>query len=335
MRTIPTLATWLPAAAACLALLASCASYIPVDTEHKSQTSDHVNVINLRYVTNRALISSRSNGRYYDDRRGELSAGICTVGFEARDRSGEVLSVETAPVDNVLDGLATGRVIVYVHGYSETFDRSCRRAAMLQSNLRLDDRLVLFSWPSSNFVTYTQDAADLSASLDDLNRFITQAAQVIGHDRIVLMAHSMGSRGVVDALRQRDGDVDKFSEAVFVAPDIRRDLFVENVQMLQSKVSDLTVYASDNDLVLWLSTIVNVSGRLGVATEIDIDAEHMRIIDISSTGVNFIGGHLYHIFNPAVAEDLRALFGSGPPGASRAWQRVPGATDSIWRLEKG
>jgi len=316
-----------------VATLAACAARLPVDTDIRARAPEDKTVVNLRYVTNREMVQSASGARHIGGRPGQLSAGYCSAAFEAGDRWGRILRIDSAPIDSVLDVPAASRLVIYVHGYSESFDRSCRRAAVLQQKLRLDDRLILFSWPSKNYVSYSEDAKALDRSLDELNAFLSRTIDIVGQERIVLMAHSMGTRGVVNALQQRENDSGRFGHVVLLAPDIRRSAFFENLQMLQSKVADITVYTSDNDLVLWLSTVVNVSSRLGVADDFEFDPAHARIIDITSTGVSFVGGHLYHIFNAAVAEDLRYLLGSSFPGASRAWQRVPGVTDGIWQLE--
>ncbi|HSM29101.1 MAG TPA: alpha/beta hydrolase [Woeseiaceae bacterium] len=252
------------------------------------------------------------------------------MGFEAGDSRGKVLRVDTRSLEVVFADVAPGRFVIYVHGYGEYFAKNCRRAALLQERLGLDGRMLLFSWPSSSYLTYSGDANDLERSVDELNALLTLAADAIGHERIVLMAHSMGSRGVVDALKLRDDEA-RFGSAIFVAPDIRRDVFRENVAMLQQKVSDILVYTSDSDRVLWLSTTVNVSGRLGVAREFDLD--HTTVIDVTPTGTNDISGHLYHMLNPAVIEDLRTLLGSGPGTAKRRFHRVPGETPGFWRLE--
>ena len=327
-------AVGLVAAMACgLLFIASCAAQVPVDTGHRSEDSGHASVVSLRFVTNRMLKLSGGDKRYFDSERGPLTAGVCTAAFKENDWRGEVLRVDTGDVDTVFEGLGAGRMVVYIHGYSESFERSCRRAARLQDNLHLDDRLVLFSWPSGNYVTYGQDGRVLRESVGDLEQLLEQLAATVGADRIVLMAHSMGSRGLVEVLGRRDPDAERFSEAVFIAPDVRRDMFAGNVQMLQSKVDELTVYMSDNDLVLWLSTVVNVSGRLGTAGAVDINPEHARFIDITPTGVTFIGGHLYHLFNPAVIEDLQTLLDTADENADRAWRRTPGETSGVWQLE--
>jgi len=308
----------------------ACATRIPVGTDFREISDAHETVVDLRFVTNRSLVDTGRGREYFGDKRGELSAGNCRVGFKAGKSRGEVLRVDTRSLETILSDIAPGRFVIYVHGYGEYFAKNCWRAALLQQRLGLNDRMLLFSWPSSSYLTYAGDAKDLEQSIDDLNALLTRAAHVVGHERIVLVAHSMGSRGIVDALKAR-GDESKFGSAIFVAPDIRRDVFSENVSMLQEKVSDIVVYMSDSDRVLWLSTTVNVSGRLGVAKEFDL--EHTTVIDVTPTGTNDITGHLYHMLNPAVIEDLRVLLGTDSADTKRFFRRVAGDTPGFWRLE--
>ncbi len=319
------------AAAAAAVALCACATRIPVGTDFREASDRYETLVELRFVTNRELVRSGRRGDYFGDDHGQLSAGRCRVGLEAGKDRGDVLRVDTRPINSVFAGVEPGLFVIYVHGYGEYFAKNCWRAALLQARLGLADRMLLFSWPSSSYLTYAGDARDLEQSIDELNELLTRAALAVGHDRIVLMAHSMGSRGLVAALDARSGDDAKFHSAIFVAPDIRRDVFRDSVRMLQQRVSDITVYMSGHDRVLWLSTTVNVSGRLGVASEFDL--EHANVVDISPTGTNDITGHLYHMLNPAVIEDLRALLGSDEPGSERDFHRVPGELEGFWRLE--
>jgi esterase/lipase superfamily enzyme len=304
-----------------------------VDTQFVDESDNHARVVDLAFVTNRRLVDTREGERYYSDKPGALSAGRRRVGFEEGSRRGEVLRVNTVAIESVIPPGDKGRVVVYIHGYGESFERNCRRGALLKDRLQLGDRLLLFSWPASNYLTYAQDIDDLAASLGQLNELLSELLQHVDAEDIVLMAHSLGSRGLVDALRQRDEGESKFSEAVFVAPDIRRDVFMENVSMLQEKVSDITVYMSDNDRVLWISATVNTSGRLGLAKEFDVDIDRISVVDVTPTGTNDISGHMYHMFNPAVVEDLRVLFGVPLEGDSRKYGRVAMATPGFWSLE--
>jgi esterase/lipase superfamily enzyme len=318
-------------AAATVLALTACATRIPVGTDFREASDRYETLVDLRFVTNRRLVNSRGRGDYFGDDHGDLSAGVCRVGLERGKDRGDVLRVDTSPLQEALSGIAPGLFVIYVHGYGEYFAKNCWRAALLQARLGLEDRMLLFSWPSSSYLTYMGDAKDLEQSIDQLNELLTRAVEAVGHDRVVLMAHSMGSRGLVAALHARGDEAGKFNSAIFVAPDIRRDVFRENVHMLQQKVSDITVYMSDHDRVLWLSTTVNVSGRLGVASEFDL--ENANVVDISPTGTNDITGHLYHMLNPAVIEDLRLLLGTDGQDTARDFRRVPGDLQGFWRLE--
>ena len=313
--------------------VSSCAARIPVGQEFNTESETHVIVVEVPFVTNRSLASLGEDGEYFSDEHGELAAGRCRVGFGDGDRRGEILRVDTVSIEAVMPRDDDGRVVVYIHGYGESFARNCRRAALLKSRLQLGDRFLLFSWPASNYLTYAQDIGDLEQSLDDLNELLTTILETVNHDRIVLMAHSLGSRGLVNALKRRNDGEAKFSEAVFVAPDIRRDVFLENVHELQDRVSDITVYMSDNDRVLWISATVNASGRLGLAKEFEVDIDRISIVDITPTGTNDISGHMYHMFNPAVVEDLRVLFDVPLDDEKRSFDRVRSETPGFWTLE--
>jgi len=311
----------------------SCVTRIPVDAQFNPESVEYEVVVNLPFVTNRQLDSVADFGEYYGDGHGELSAGYCRVGFEENDRTGEVLRVDKKSIESVLPKSAADSFVIYVHGYGEPFAKNCRRAALLQHRLGLKGRLLLFSWPSSTYLTYSQDAVDLEASHDHLNELISLVAASVGRENLILMAHSMGSRGVVDALKLRDDHPPRFSRVVLVAPDIRRDVFLENVHMLQERVSEITVYMSDNDLAMWVSTVANVSGRLGAASEFPIDVQHINVIDITPTGTAGVTGHLYHILNPAVIEDLQVMLGVKPQDTQREFRRVAANTDGFWTLE--
>jgi esterase/lipase superfamily enzyme len=323
--------------AACCALVvlstlqASCATHSPVGIDQPAEVDRYENLVDVRFVTNRKLVASASDGVYFAGEAGELSGGQCRVGIGFRAPRGDVLRIDTRTLESIFDSGGAGRFVIYVHGYGESLSKSCRRAALLQHRLGLEKRLLLFSWPSSNYLTYAQDAVVLEQSLDSIRQALTQASSAIGAENIVLMAHSMGARGVVDALRAWGSDHGRIGQIIFVAPDIGREAFLEEVGVLREKASEITVYSSDNDMALWLSTTVNGAARLGLTKEMDL--QHANLIDVTKAGLKSMSGHTYHIFNPAVAEDLRIVLGTSPADGERAFRRVPGKVDRFWVLE--
>jgi len=190
------------ATASIAAALASCATRIPVGEQWRAPSATDDTVVSLRFVTNRRLETAGSGARYYGGKHDGLSAGICQVAFrDENDRGGRLLRVDSTPIAAVADSNPMPSLVIYVHGYSEPFAKNCRRAALLQRRLKLDGRLLLFSWPSGNYLTYSQDIRDLEQSIDSLNELLDIVVRTLGADRVVLVAHSLGSRGVVDALR--------------------------------------------------------------------------------------------------------------------------------------
>ena len=161
------------------ALLAACAARIPVGTDYREVSDSHRTLVDLRFVTNRKLVRSGRGGEYFGDDHGDLAAGTCRVGFEDSDNRGEVLRVDTQPVETIFADIAPGSFVIYVHGYGEYFAKNCRRAALLQERLGLGGRMLLFSWPSSSYLTYAGDASDLEQSLDELNALLTLAADAV------------------------------------------------------------------------------------------------------------------------------------------------------------
>jgi pimeloyl-ACP methyl ester carboxylesterase len=315
------------------ALLSACAARIPLGTQYHPASQAHEVVVDVPFVTNRALRPTRAAGNYYSDVRGELAAGHCQVAFEENDTRGQVLRVDADSMDGVLRAGSGEPFVIYIHGYGESFAKNCRRAALLQHRLELSGRFLLFSWPASNYLTYGGDVGDMRASVEQLNELLSLAAETIGGQRLVILAHSLGTRGIVEALARRDDGSPTFGKVVLIASDLRRKAFLERAQMLQQKAADVTVYMSDKDRVLMLSAAINASGRLGLAKEFDIDTERMHFVDVTAAASSDMTGHLYHLFSPAVTEDLRHLLGSEVPGIEREYRRIASREPGFWKLE--
>ena len=64
-----------------------------------------------------------------------------------------------------------------------------------------------------------------------------------------------------------------------------------------------------------------------------VEAERLNLIDVTPVGTNQISGHMYHVFNPGVIEDLRHLLGTEDAGTKRTYRRVPSEQPGFWTLE--
>ena len=145
--------------------------------------------------------------------------------------------------------------MVFVHGYNYGFERHCKAAAELQRTLMGKAVVLMFSWPSNGRPTdYIPDQADVEWSVPFLARVLADLSDRLGPERVQVLAHSLGSRGVIFALehlRARAGNHVRLSvQLVLMAPDFDAQTFVERLPVLVPLTAGITLYASSNDTPL-------------------------------------------------------------------------------------
>jgi esterase/lipase superfamily enzyme len=231
----------------------------------------------------------------------------------------------------------SGSVVVFVHGYNYGFERHCRAAAELQRTLEGKAVVLMFSWPSNGRPTdYLPDQADVEWSVPFSAHTLSDLGDRLGPERVQVLAHSLGSRGVVIALERLRGERETrplIVQLVLMAPDFDAQTFVERLPTLLPLTAGITLYASINDTPLKASRQLHASPRLGEAGEFLTVAEGMQTVDVSPGGRYQVLGHEYFLFHPKVAADLAALLGEGRSASERAGLRpVPFNGSVYWEL---
>jgi esterase/lipase superfamily enzyme len=274
--------------------------------------------------------------------RGKMRGGVCTVSFSpipaleevARaapfyvpDGKLELTEIREMPVIRLVEEITAlppggkGNIVVYIHGYNIGFGKSCRRAATFQRILGPEDRLLLVSWPADGqLLKYTWDESDLVWSVPHIAQILKAITRRAGSDPVDVVAHSLGARGAVMALSRlscRKPGAPLINELVLVAPDIDTDVFRQELPAVRRLTRRVTIYVSANDKALKLSRDVHGYPRLGEAGEQLSVFNGVETIDLSLLGTRRFSGHLYHLFNPAVIQDLTRLLHTGKPAAQR------------------
>lgn len=302
---------------------------IDMSISDTQQTGENyqVSFVSLRNRTESGGVSD-----YFGGQRGTLRAGNCTVSFSPiwgleelansapfyiPDEKIDVIAIQEKPIDELLDEIEAfskdndGNIILYIHGYNIDFEKGCRHSAVLQRSLGIHDRLLFFSWPADgNVLKYTWDEADLVWSAPHMADFLQQMVNRTGHGKIDIVAHSLGARGVVQALtrlsyKEQPGVL--LDNLVLIAPDIDTDIFRHDLPLLKRVINRITIYVSENDKALKLSREVHGYPRLGEAGDSLSTFAGVETIDISSLSLQRISGHVYHLSNQEVIEDLKVL----------------------------
>ncbi|MFC0157701.1 hypothetical protein CDZ97_00775 [Mameliella alba] len=241
------------------------------------------------FVTDRARSSRGTLGQMFSGQRtgSNLTYGEATIEMKGLRRlddnledTTEFRSVDLIPQDAFSDRVLTAvastdrPVVIFIHGYNTSFADALARSAAMRADIARDAVVILFSWASEGtLLAYAYDESSWEIGKTNFKDFMRLVMAKVPSDRISLVAHSMGSRLLLDfieSLQDRDLDPDatRFADFVFAASDVSKDRFlqIENRtgrHPLSAFAQEVTVYVSQYDRPLYLSYMVHRDERLG------------------------------------------------------------------------
>lgn len=200
-------------------------------------------------------------------------------------------------------------VIIFIHGFSNSFDDSVVRAAQIAFDLEWTGHFFLFSWPSMgrpDFYTYDKESAEMS--IEPFARMLSRVRSLRPSAPLHIIAHSMGSVVALGGLKEAASfDMGQVADEVVVAhPDIEPFRFRAISTNLKGRVGSITVYDSPEDRALRAARAFNRRPQEG--SEI-LTADGVHSIDVSGLGEGlFDGKHGVYAANPIVFGDISRIF---------------------------
>ncbi|PWE82172.1 hypothetical protein XF30_33790 [Bradyrhizobium sp. SUTN9-2] len=228
----------------------------------------------------------------------ESRLSLASVGLE----NWRLDRIEPVPADagDLAAQAGGGDVLIYVHGFKQTFETAVLDAAHLSDGIKFRGRTMAFSWPSkAGLFDYAYDRDSAMWSRDNFERVLSALVSAPGAGRVHIVAHSMGTMLTLESLRQlhgRYGDTvtSKIGAVVFAAPDIDMDVFSSAIQRIGPLAGKITVIASTNDRALALSgQLAGGMTRVGAAEKAAIAGLGVRVVDASQEGWGIINHDLF------------------------------------------
>lgn len=233
-----------------------------------------------------------------------------------------IKTVETVPFgESFSAGVARRDVLVYVHGFNQTFETAALDAARLSDGLKFRGETMLFSWPSKNsLLNYIYDRESALWSRDALEDMLDQLIADPSVGTIHVVAHSMGTMVTIEALRQlydrRSASMaNRFGAVVLASPDIDMDGFKSSVTRLGGFSRKITVLTVSNDRAL--GAMRDMAGgvtRVGIAEKAQLEALGLRVIDASEYAGSGLNHDLF-LTNGQVREVIRRVMDDTRPPA--------------------
>jgi esterase/lipase superfamily enzyme len=169
-----------------------------------------------------------------------------------------------------------GRVLLYVHGYRETFETTSKDAAQIARMTGFDGPVIEYSWPSQGEVLkYAVDETNMYHDVRYFGDFLRTLADRPRVKEIVVVSHSLGARLVIpaiataDRLSRRAGRATNISNIILASPDIDRETFERDIAgdvLAPERVERgrrMTIYVSLRDKALAASRALHGYPRLG------------------------------------------------------------------------
>lgn len=224
-----------------------------------------------------------------------------------------------------LRALPKGRrdTVIYVHGYNNRFAEGVYRVAQLSHDLEIPAVAVHYAWPSAGRpLVYAYDRDSALFARDGLEALIAEVAAAPS-DRIVLVAHSLGSALTMEALRQlavgrRQHLLRRIGGVVLISPDIDVDVFRAQAARIGRLPQPFFIFTSQRDRALAISGLLTGQGeRLGTLRDIGALADlEVTVLDVSAFSQGL--GHFALGDSPAlirlltVLGEVDAAFGRDP-----------------------
>lgn len=171
--------------------------------------------------------------------------------------------------------LRKGRVLLYVHGYRETFPSTAKDTVQMAALTQFDGPIIQYSWPSQgDLLSYAVDETNMYWDERNFRNFLTKLAREDWVKEIVIVSHSLGARLVIPAVEYVDrsstnADSSNISNIILASPDVDREDFERDIaeEVLAARRVEkdrrITVYASLADKALAVSRALHGYPRLG------------------------------------------------------------------------
>jgi esterase/lipase superfamily enzyme len=226
--------------------------------------------------------------------------------------------------------------LIYIHGYCVSFEEAALRAAQIGSDLNLQGAMAFYSWPSKgDLAGYLADSATIEASEGFIREFLLDFYHKSGAERIHIIAHSMGNRGLLRAMERIVGMSEsrekvKFGQIFLAAPDVDAQVFRTLARAYAQLSERTTLYASEKDKALAMSEFLHDYDRAGFIPPITI-VDGIDTIAVSEIDLTLLG-HGYYAEVRDVLHDMHNLLTHNAPPRNRMGLRLS-AQGGFWVIK--
>ena len=228
--------------------------------------------------------------------------------------------------------------LVFIHGYNVSFKDAAIRAAQMGFDLQVPGITAFYSWPSQGkLVAYPVDEASIEVSEKYITEFLLNLAEKTEIEKIHIIAHSMGNRGLLRAVQRIISQVQAITNIAFgqifiAAPDVDVDLFKELAGTYRQLAERTTLYISSKDKALATSGLIHQHPRAGFFPPVTV-VEGIDTVQVSKIDLTLLG-HGYFADARVLLEDIRDLLINNTSPNQRRGRLEPSEEGGYWIMRE-
>jgi len=224
----------------------------------------------------------------------------------------------------------SNQTLVFIHGYNVKFNQALERTAQIAYDLKFKGIPITFSWPSKGTLAgYSSDEETVRLTTKYLKQFLIDIKNKIGSKKFHIIAHSMGNRILVNALKDLDKKLD-INQIILASPDINSEIFKEDIApKIIDKAKKITIYVSDFDKALLASKKIHKYPRVGLSSDGIIKIQGMDVINASNIKSDFMG-HSFFMDTQEVLNDMFNIIRNGYNPSNRPLEK----SNHYWIFKK-
>ena len=231
------------------------------------------------------------------------------------------------------------RVLLFIHGYSNTFKDAIARGIFLSQATNYPGIILVWSWPSDGWApSYGFDVEAASWSANHLAPLISALVKAVPDVKFDVLAHSLGNRLLLYILEFGHVPASHFDSIAFAAPDVASDIFVQSVANIGLAAPLQTLYASNSDAALFASSIINspYEGRIrraGYGGSDILIMKGIESVDATNARTGIIN-HSYIFDDPKVTSDLTQIVDDQKHAKDRGLEIRHRGTEQYWEIRQ-
>ena len=306
-------------------------------------------IVDILYGTDRKIDDKKDWENYYTAERGKLKYGVAQVSipkihefgkmerpakfwlFELKEKIGEHVIVTKLEnihkedfhkfLKNKLNNVEEKDILIFIHGFNVSFASAIRRTAQIAYDLNFTGVPMAYSWPSLGEKTaYMYDGESVKIAVPHLEAFLKTVIDKRGDANIHIIAHSMGTRLLTNALKEISSSYKGkhvFKNVILAAPDIDNVVFRTTLfPHVRKTVDHITLYASSDDKALQASGKLHKGTRVGQSGDNIFVFKGLDTIDASGIDTSFLG-HSYFAEKEILVKDLKDVIRESKPPSQR------------------